>query len=92
VKAADNQIVVLDSLALEAPKTKSISSMLLHLDIKSSTLILLPESNPAVESSIRNLEGVQYLRAQYLNVRDLLNFEFVLLPASALEVIEGMLG
>ena len=92
VKAADNQIVVLDSLALEAPKTKSISSMLSHLDIKSSTLILLPESNPAVESSIRNLEGVQYLRAQYLNVRDLLNFDFVLLPESVLEVIEGMLG
>jgi len=92
VKAADNQIIVLDTLTLDAPRTKSISDMLRSLDVNMSALVLLPESNPAVERSIRNLEGVQYLRAQYLNVRDLLKFSVVLLPKSALDVIDGMLG
>ncbi|MGH2592019.1 MAG: 50S ribosomal protein L4 [Anaerolineae bacterium] len=92
VKAADNQIIVLDALTLDAPRTKSISDMLRSLDVNTSALVLLPESNPAVERSIRNLEGVQYLRTQYLNIRDLLNFSVVLLPKSALDVIDGMLG
>jgi large subunit ribosomal protein L4 len=92
VKAADNQIVVLDSLALDAPKTNAIAAMLGRLGIQTSALILLPESNPNLERSIRNLDGVQYLRAQYLNVRDLLNSDAVVLPRSALDVIDGLLG
>jgi large subunit ribosomal protein L4 len=92
VKAADNQIVVLDALALDAPKTNAIATMLSRLGIQTSALILLPESNPNVERSIRNLDDVQYLRAQYLNVRDLLNSDAVVLPRSALEVIDGLLG
>ncbi len=91
-KAADNQIVVLDTLALDAPKTKSIADMLRSLDIHASALVLLPERNPVVERSIRNLDGVQYLRAQYLNVRDVLNCAVVLMPQSALDVIDRLLG
>jgi len=92
VKAADNRIVVLDSLSLDAPKTRSVVDMLRSLDVHTSALILLPNSNPNVERSARNLEGVQYLRAQYLNVRDVLNSGTVVMPQSALEVIEGLLG
>ena len=92
IKAADNQIVVLDALALDAPKTKAIASMLSSLGVDSSALILLPERNENVERSIRNLDDVAYLRAQYLNIRDLMRFETVLMPKSALDVIEGMLG
>ena len=92
VKAADNQIVVLDALALDAPKTKSISSLLASLGVGSSALIVLPERNENVERSIRNLDEVAYLRAQYLNIRDLMRFDTVLMPKSALDVIEGMLG
>ena len=92
VKAADNQIIVLDELEFDAPKTKAMLDMLNNLDVTGSALILLPESNPVVERSIRNLRGAQYLRAQYLNVRDLLRSGTVLMPQSALAVIDGMLG
>lgn len=91
-KAADNQIVVLDTLALDAPKTKAMADVLHSLDIHTSALVLLPERNPEVERSIRNLDGVQYLRAQYLNVRDVLDCGVVLMPQSALDVIDGLLG
>jgi len=92
VKAADDHIVVLDALALDEPKTKAISNMLVRLGVGSSALILLSDSNENVERSIRNLADVTYLRAQYLNIRDLMRFDTVLMAKSALAVIEGMLG
>ena len=92
VKAADDHIVVLDALALDEPKTKAISNMLVRLGVGSSALILLSDSNENVERSIRNLADVTYLRAQYLNIRDLMRFDTVLMPKSVLDVIEGMLG
>jgi large subunit ribosomal protein L4 len=91
-KAAENQIVVLDTLTVDAPKTKTITSMLSNLGISTTALILLPESNPNVERSIRNMDGVSYLRAQYLNLRDLMRFDTVVLPKSALDVIESWLS
>ncbi|HDQ71548.1 MAG TPA: 50S ribosomal protein L4 [Chloroflexi bacterium] len=97
VKALDEQIVVLDALEMAAPKTKEIASMLggLGLDVnkgKTQVLILLPEGSDMVEKSARNLPSVKTLRANYLNIRDLLQCDHVLMPISALEVIEEMLG
>ena len=92
VKAADNSIVVLDALDLEKPSTKTMSSVLTNAKAAHKTLVLLPESNENVERSIRNIDGAMYLRAQYLNVRDLLGYETVLMPQSALEAINTLLG
>lgn len=92
VKAAEQQIVVLDRLELEAPKTKEIVTVLRSLDADRSTLILLAERNEAVERSARNLSEVKTLRASYLNIRDLLKYEKVLVPLGALQVIESILG
>jgi len=92
VKAADNRIIVLDALALDAPKTRPIADMLRSLNVTTSTLVLLPESNPTLERSIRNIDGVQYVRAQYINIRDLLRSGVLLMPKTALDVLDGMLG
>ena len=56
---------------MDAPKTKLLSAALDALAIPSSALVLLPEKNENVERSVRNLPDVKYLRAQYLNIRDL---------------------
>lgn len=91
-KAADQQIVVLDELALEAPKTKQMLQVLGALKLDSSVLILLPAKDAAVELSARNLPQVKTLLANYLNVRDLLGYDYVLMPKGSLEVIESILG
>jgi len=91
-KAADQQIVVLDELALEAPKTKQMLQVLGALKLDSSVLILLPAKDAAVEMSARNLPRVKTLLANYLNVRDLLGYDYVLMPKGSLEVIESILG
>jgi len=92
VKAADGQLRVVDDLKLDAPKTSEMENILGGLSILSSALILLPESNMPVQKSAANIPDVKTLRANYLNVRDLLKYDFVLLPLSAVKMIEGYLG
>jgi large subunit ribosomal protein L4 len=92
VKARAQQIVVLDKLEMDAPKTAQFSAMLDALAVPTSALVLLPEKSENVEKSVRNLPDVKYLRAQYLNIRDLFSYETVVIPMGALEVIQGILG
>jgi len=92
VKAKEGQIIVLDKLEMPEPKTKAMAALLDALAVDSSALILLPERNENVEKSARNLPGVKTLRAQYLNVRDLLGYDYLVMPLGALEVIESILG
>jgi large subunit ribosomal protein L4 len=55
-------------------------------------LVLLPAKNENVEKSLRNMSHAKYLRANYLNIRDLLGYDKVILPLGALEVIQSYLG
>jgi large subunit ribosomal protein L4 len=91
-KVADEQLVVVDELEMKEPKTKDMAQALAKLKLNQKVLILLPERNETVEKSVRNLPQVKVLRASYLNVRDLLGYDQVLIPVGALEVIEGILG
>lgn len=93
VKAADAQIVVVDELVVESPKTKAMALTLAGLvGAGQSALILLGARNEPVEQSLRNLPHAKLLRAGYLNIRDLLGYDKVLLPLGALEIIQGYLG
>ncbi len=93
VKAAGAQIVVVDSLQVESAKTSAMAAALDTLVGKDvSTLVLLPAKDSAVERSMRNLSHAKYLRANYLNIRDLLGYDRVVLPLGALDVIQGYLG
>jgi large subunit ribosomal protein L4 len=93
VKAADAQIVVVEDLNLTDIKTQAMAQLLVGLvGSDQSTLVLLPARNEVVENSLRNLTNAKYLRANYLNIRDLLGYDKVVLPLGALEVIESYLG
>ena len=92
VKAAAGQIKVVDELRLPEIKTRAMVEVLDNLQIEGSALILLPEPDEVVELSARNLPDVKILRASYLNVRDLLGYETILVPLKALDVIEQILA
>jgi large subunit ribosomal protein L4 len=92
VKAAGSQVKVLDVLEMSEPRTKDVLQILQNLSVDSSALILLPGRDEAVLRSVRNLPKVRTLVAQYLNVRDLLAYDYILMPLASLEVIEGILG
>jgi large subunit ribosomal protein L4 len=92
VKAAEEHIIVLDAMDFEAPKTRAMVDTLHNLDVDSSAVIVLPERNDNVERSANNLPAVKTLRASYLNVRDLLKYDYVIMPTDALAVVEEILG
>jgi len=91
-KASEAQVRVLDTLRMDAPRTKEMMGILSSLGVDSSVLILLPQSDDIILRSVRNLPEVRTLVAQYLNVRDLLKYDYILMPLASLEVIEGILG
>lgn len=92
VKAAEEHIIVLDAIDFEAPKTRAMLDTLRNLNVESSAVILLPDRNENIERSASNLSDVTTLRANYLNVRDLLKYDYVIMPTDALAVVEEILG
>lgn len=92
-KAAEGEIVLVDGLELEAPRTRLMADALARLvGSEGSVLVLLGSENDNVTLSMRNLPDAHYLWASYLNVRDLLKYDKVLMPVDALEQITGWLG
>ena len=94
VKAADSQIVVVDDLKVSEPKTRVMAGALNTLVGAASALVLIPsqESYEGVVRSTNNIPDAKILNANYLNVRDLLTFDKVVMPVSALELIKANLG
>ncbi|MBN1580808.1 MAG: 50S ribosomal protein L4 [Anaerolineae bacterium] len=92
VKAQDKQIVVVDDLQIESGKTRDMVAILAELELKGSVLVMLPEKNENVERSAHNLANVKTLRASYLNIRDLLGHDYLLIPQKSLGMIEQILG
>ncbi|NTW97729.1 MAG: 50S ribosomal protein L4 [Oscillochloris sp.] len=94
-KLAAAQIRFIDTLALEKPRTKDIIQFLSNHTLSGKTLIVLDRKNDQtgiVQRSANNLPNVQTLLAHYLNVRDLLTCDTVVLPKAAIDVIESYLG
>ena len=95
VKAADQQIVVVDEFSISEPKTRLMAKALESLVGESSALILIPEKSASydvITQSARNISSAKLLMANYLNIRDLFGYEKVILPVAALDVIVSYLG
>lgn len=88
----DDQLVFVDRLALDAPKTKEMRAALARQAGDSKVLVLLADYNENVQRSVNNLPNARTLRASYLNIRDLLSYDKVIVPLDALDVIKSIWG
>jgi len=94
-KAAESGIVVLEELSVSEPKTRLMAQALDRLVGDSSVLILIPEGNAGYDLVVRsanNLPDAKTLLANYVNIRDLLGYEKVIMPLKALDVLVSFLG
>jgi large subunit ribosomal protein L4 len=89
---ADEQIIVVDKLEMDTPKTSEMKQILTNLVGDDSALVLLADRNETVERSVRNIANARYLHAQYLNIRDLFSYDRVIIPQDALDLIQVHLG
>ena len=95
VKASDEAILVLDKISLSEPKTREMAQIKDQLAGESSVLLIIPEKNEnydMIHRAANNLPDLKLLMANYMNIRDLLSFDKVIIPLAALEVIESYLG
>lgn len=88
----DDQLVVVESLDVEDGKTRTMKEVLNNLVGDSSAVVLLAERNENLERGIRNIPNAMYLHAMYLNVRDLLKHDKVVMPLDTVELISAWLG
>ncbi len=94
-KLAEQGLVVVEAVALPEPKTRLMAKALDGLVGNASVLILIPEKNADYElvaRSTNNLPDAKTLLAPYLNIRDLLNYDKLMIPLPALDVLVSQLG
>ena len=92
-KAKSKDILVLEDLKYDAPKTKELISLMSSLKLQDDKILLvLGTQNDQVYKSARNLKKVKVVTADTLNTFDLLNAKKVVLSESSLEKIENILN
>jgi large subunit ribosomal protein L4 len=93
-KAAESLIVVVDQLKINEPKTRLMASALNTLVGDASALVLIPsvETYEDILRSTNNIPDAKVLNANYLNIRDLLVFDKLIMPVDALDLIKANLG
>lgn len=87
-KVAANEMVVLDSLKLDAIKTKEVVKVLSALETGKKVLLVLPEKDDIVYRSARNIAGVKVSLVNTLNVYDILNCNTLVVLKDAVAKIE----
>jgi large subunit ribosomal protein L4 len=93
LRVREGALHVVDALALPEAKTKKLVELLGGLGLgEASVLIVLAEKDPAVERAARNLRKVGVIRAEGLNVYDVLRHERLLLTRAALDAVTTRLA
>lgn len=91
MKAAEDQIKVIEGLAFEAPKTKTFKDILTNLNL-GKTLVVLEGDNDNAYLSARNLPNVKVIDERNVNVLDVVNYDTILITKQALETVEEALA
>ena len=87
-KVAASEMIVIDSIATETYKTKTMVSMLQAVGAQRKTLVVLPEVDCKVIKSLANIEGVKVSQYNTINVYDILNCDSMVVAKAAVEKIE----
>jgi large subunit ribosomal protein L4 len=87
-KVQDKEIIVVDKLALEQPKTKEMVKVLKNLNSAKKTLVVIPERDEAVVRASANIPGVKTAYVNTINVYDILNCDSFLITKEAVNKVE----
>ncbi|WP_318506293.1 50S ribosomal protein L4 [Bacillus sp. T3] len=91
-KVLAENILVLENLAFEAPKTKEFTKVLKGLSVESKALIVTADLDENVALSARNIPGVTVVTANGINVLDVLNHDKLIMTKAAVEKVEEVLA
>ncbi len=89
-KLNSNNLVVVDGVSFEAPKTKEADKFYKALPYEKNILFGLAEKNEGIEKSSSNLPYVKTILVNYLNIKDLLKYNTLVLEKSALDNLANL--
>ena len=91
-KVRDEELMVLEQLKFDQPRTKEMAGILMALKVHPSALIVTSEPEENVVKSARNLAGVKTIPANILNVVDILSYKMLLITEDAVRKAEQLWG
>ena len=91
-KVLEENILVLESLVFDAPKTKEFKSVLGGLSVEKKALIVTADLDENVALSARNIPGVTVVTADGINVLDVVNHDKLIMTKAAVEKVEEVLA
>ncbi|MCC3358883.1 50S ribosomal protein L4 [Bacillus sp. REN16] len=91
-KVLEENILVLENLVFDAPKTKDMVAVLKGLNVDRKALIVTADVNEAVELSARNIPGVTVVAANGVSVLDVLNHDKLVITKAAVQKVEEVLA
>ena len=87
-KVAENNMVIVDALSFDAPKTKEFKQVLANLDINTKVLVVVENENETAMLSARNLPNVSVVFADNVSVLDVVAADKMLMTQAALNKVE----
>lgn len=91
-KVLENNLVVVDALSFDAPKTQDFKAVLANLDVTTKTLLILEGDNANTYLSARNIPNVKVIDDYNVNVLDVVNYDKVIITQAALSTVEEALA
>ena len=90
-KVLDQELIVVDSLTLDTPKTKDFRAILDNLQVDKKVLLVLENTNENIFKSARNIPNVKFVSSDNVSVLDVVAHDYLLITQTALEELEGAL-
>lgn len=84
-KILDSQVMLIDGLSAEAPKTKEMAGILKNLKITKTVLVAIEKNDNNIYKSFRNIDGVRILPVSDINAYEILRPKHLLMTQAALE-------
>lgn len=90
-KVLDNELIVVDKLELDSPKTKDFRVILSNLEVDKKVLLVLENTNENIFKSARNISNVKVVSSDNVSVLDVVAHDYLLVTQTALNELEGAL-
>lgn len=84
-KVQNGEMIVLDALNMEAPKTKEFVQILKNVNAAKKALVVTAENNENVIKSAKNIEGVATATVNTINVYDILKYDSFIITTDAVK-------
>lgn len=89
-KLANKQLIIIDKIELKEAKTKNMVEVFNSINIDKNALLAIPTKNESIAKSVSNLPNIKGVLVDYLNVKDLLKYNTLVLMKDSLQNLDNL--